>query len=389
MSANSATFDQLNILEREFRDAMAGPAEALPSFMDGWLPRLKYAARSGQPGRCAKLLTDAAFQLYLQGDRPPDAAAPIALAVLLAERQSDHDVLRRALIVQGLVLSVIHNTSAALDSLKRALDLSEQHDKHAAVAVAWMNIGICFLEATLDAEAAPCFIRAAEGAEEQSDQTVRRSFAARSYWGLSLCRSNRHDFAAALDWVRRGSDTLGAPWDHEHEQVKSLMEAHCGRILIRLGRIDEAQGHIALAQTFAERSGARRALLGAKLAAGLLAVFRGRFDSGIQALLECKVESGALTGALHDTLRDLTMAYDAAGRPDAALGAYRELIADTLRSRLVDLRYWVDGQGGRLQMSNFPEPMAAAADELNDLASRFRARLALVSHTVPSNLAGT
>ena len=84
---------------------------------------------AASPKRRVALLIDAAGQYYLHGQKVFNAVEPIALAVMLAEQQGDQAQLRRALSIQGLILTATRNTPDALRSLMQALDMAEGHAK--------------------------------------------------------------------------------------------------------------------------------------------------------------------------------------------------------------------------------------------------------------------
>ena len=143
------TQQQFEALEQELRRNISTPPADLPAFLDDWLRRLRSIPFSVLPSHRVPLLLDAAFQYYLHGQKVFNAVEPIALAVMLAEQSGDQVQLRRALSIQGLILTATRNTPDALSSLLRALDIAEGNQDDLGVAAVWGNIAVTFLEATL------------------------------------------------------------------------------------------------------------------------------------------------------------------------------------------------------------------------------------------------
>jgi tetratricopeptide (TPR) repeat protein len=365
----------LESFEQEFRAAVAGPPENFSGFLQGWLPRLRALRDVDSSATYINLLTEAAFQVYLTGDDVYSGVETAALAVILAERHGDLNLRRRALSLQGLVLNTARNTSAALDCTQRSLDLAQRLNHSLGIAVGWSNLGLCFLDASLFQEAERCYQQSVVLATDIPDPEHRASILSRALYGVSLCRSTLQDHAGALGFVERAIPALGEPSNHEFEQIRALIEAHRARLLLRIGRIEEARTAASAATDFAERSGARRAVLGARQVTALLEVYRGNHEQGLQELVACQQLSGHLKGTHDDALRDLTVAYGVAGRPDAALRTYRELIRSTERARMQAMRQQFEA-GHSAGVAPVEERRNA---ELAPLAARVARRLAETS----------
>ena len=84
---------QLEALEQELREKTNAPPADLPAFLDDWLRRLRTIPFSVAPARRVKLLTDAAAQYYLHGQKVFSAVEPIALAAMLAEQHGEQALL--------------------------------------------------------------------------------------------------------------------------------------------------------------------------------------------------------------------------------------------------------------------------------------------------------
>src|SRR5512136_2141045 len=131
---------RLDELEKELKQAISAPPADLPTFLDSWLARLRAVPFTANPKRRVALLIDAAGQYYLHGQKVFNAVEPIALAVMLAEQQGELTLQRRALSIQGLILTATRNTPDALRSLMQALDMAEGMRDETGTAAAWVNI---------------------------------------------------------------------------------------------------------------------------------------------------------------------------------------------------------------------------------------------------------
>jgi hypothetical protein len=123
---------QLDALERELRQGIATPPADLPAFLDDWLRRLRAIPFVVSPKRRVTLLIDAAGQYYLHGQKVFNAVEPIALAAMLAEQEGEQTQLRRALSIQGLILTATRNTPTRCVVL-RGRSISPKRKKIVAV----------------------------------------------------------------------------------------------------------------------------------------------------------------------------------------------------------------------------------------------------------------
>jgi putative two-component system response regulator len=318
--------DQLNALEQEFRQNIAAPPADLPAFLDDWLRRLRTIPFGITPRRRIVLLSDVANQYYQHGQRVFNAVEPIALAVMLAEQNDDQALLRRALSIQGLVLIATRNTPDALRSLMRALDIAESSNDGLGAVVAWVNIGIAFLEATLYTDARVSFERASSLAESNSDSAISSHALSKSLHGAAICSLYLHEYLQGIDACAAGLSLLSEPSDREQEQSLALVEATYAQLLLALHRIEEAASHASVARKMAAKSGSVRAKISASTVSGLVDVYKGNVDVGISRIVAVRDQSKILPGSYQDALRASVNAYETAGQPDRALSMNRELM---------------------------------------------------------------
>jgi putative two-component system response regulator len=317
---------QLESLEQELRRAIAAPPANLPAFLDDWLKRLRVVPFSVDAKRRITLLIDAAGQYYLHGQRVFNGIEPIALAAMLAEQQGELALRRRALSIQGLILTATRNTPDALRSLMQALDIAESLDDRVGVANVWLNIAVTFLEATLYTDARVCYERANDLGGRIEDATHGSYVRSRSLHGAAVCALYLHEYLQGVDACNEALELLSEPRDREQELLRALVEATFAQLLLSLNRSDDAAKHATLAREMAARSGAARAKISAATVSGLVEVYKGNVDMGISRIVAVRDQSKLLATSYQDALRASVSAYEKAGQPDRALSMNRELM---------------------------------------------------------------
>ena len=354
---------QLDALEQELRRNIASPPADLPAFLDDWLKRLRVVPFTASPKRRVALLIDAAGQYYLHGQKVFNAVEPIALAVMLAEQQGELTLQRRALSIQGLILTATRNTPDALRSLLQALDLAEGIREETGTAATWVNIAITFLEATLYNDARVCYERADTLAKQVSDEGQSINLRSRALHGAALCGLFLHEYLQGIDACKSALELLADPKDREQEQVRALVEATFSQLLLATNRIPEAAEHATVAREMAARSGAVRAKISAATVSGLVEVFKGNVDVGISRIVAIRDQTKILPGVYEDALRVSVSAYERAGRPDRALSMNRELM---MHVRNMHRDAIMQQQQQHLQRLGLPDPDAASLRLLED-----------------------
>jgi putative two-component system response regulator len=317
---------QLDALEQELRRNAASPPADLPSFLDDWLKRLRSIPFSASPQRRIALLIDAASQYYLHGQKVFSAVEPIALAAMLAEQNGEQAHLRRALSIQGLILTATRNTPDALRSLMSALDLAESMADSYGIASVWVNIAATFLDATLYTDARVCFERAEAMARAIDDEGQQAYLRSRALHGVALCCLVLNEYLQGVEACQEALQLLREPRDREQEQVRSLIEATYAQLLLGLNRVEDAAAHAAVARQMATMSGALRAKISAATISGLVEVYKGNVDVGISRIVAIRDQSKILSGSYQDALRASVDAYEKAGQPDRAISMNRELM---------------------------------------------------------------
>jgi putative two-component system response regulator len=363
---------QLDALEQELRRNIASPPADLPAFLDDWLRRLRVVPFSASPKRRVALLIDAASQYYLHGQKVFNAVEPIALAAMLAQQQGEQTLLRRALSIQGLILTATRNTPDALRSLMQALDIAETTADEVGVAAVWGNIAVTFLEATLYIDARLCYERSGDLATSVTDPNVSASIRSRALHGAALCSLSLNEYLQGVRASEMALDLLREPSDREQEQMRALIEATFAQLLLALNRVDEAVAHSVLAREFAVKSGAARAKISAATISGLVEVYKGNVDVGISRIVAIRDHSKILAATYQEALRASVTAYEKAGQPDRALSMNRELM---MHVRNMHRDAIMQQQQQHLQRLGLPDPDTASLRLLEDKDEALRQKL--------------
>jgi putative two-component system response regulator len=363
---------RLDELEQELKQAIAAPPADLPAFLDAWLARLRTVPISASPTRRIALLIDAAAQYYLHGQRVFNAVEPIALAVMLAEQEGEQAQLRRALSIQGLILTATRNTPDALRSLLQALELAERIEDVKGVAAAWVNIAVTFFDATLYNDARVCYERGAATASSIEDPALGVYLKCRALYGAAQCDLYLHEYLPGVEACDLALQLVEDPKDREQEQLRALIEGTYAQLLLALHRIEDAAVHAAVAREMAAKSGAARAKISAATVSGLVEVYRGNVDVGISRIVAARDQSKILASSYHDALRASVNAYEKAGQPDRALSMNRELM---MHVRNLHREAIMQQQQQHLQRLGLPDPDAASLRAIEDKDEALKRKL--------------
>ena len=218
---------QLDALEQELRRNIASPPADLPAFLDDWLKRLRGVPFTANPKRRVALLIDAASQYYLHGQKSVQCGRTYRARGDAGGAKGEQTQLRRALSIQGLILTATRNTPDALRSLMQALDIAERTRRYTSASQpSGCNIGVTFLEATLYTDAR-VMLRASRIARSDIDDDglqVRQSRSGSLAWGRSMQPFPARVPARVSTRARRRSNSLLA-------SEGSRTGAACGRLI--------------------------------------------------------------------------------------------------------------------------------------------------------------
>ena len=344
---------ELAAVERDVQANLSAPVEDC-------LKRLRQIPFSAQPARRVALLIDITWQFHHHGQRPFSGVEPIALAVMLARQHELHALLRRALSIQGLVLTSTNNTTDALRSLMEALDLGESLGDPLAVSAAWINMANTFFEATLFNDARICHERGVSILYSQPDSAMTRSFAARGLHGSSLCSLFLHEYLKGIETSEEAVDLLREPQDREEEAARADAESTYTQLLLATNQVDKAAERAEIARKMAERSKSVRAIITASTAQGLVEVFSGSLDVGLSRIVKMRDQARILPS----TLGPGAAVRLAPNRPDRAISMHRELMMHVRKAHKEAI---LQNQTLHLKRLELPE---AATEDLTALEQR-------------------
>ena len=317
---------ELAAVERDVKANLLSPAVDTPAFLEDCLRRLRDIPFAVETPRRVACLIDIAWQYHHHGQKIFSAVEPIAMAVMFARQINAEPLLRRALSIQGLILTATSNRIDASRALMEALELGEKLGDPLAVSAAWINMGITNFEATLFDDARECSERGVSIVYGLPDTPLTRSFAARGLHVSALCSLYLHEYLKGITTSEDAVELLRNPQDREEEAARALAEATYTQLLLATNQVAKAAERAAIAQTMAERSKSVRAVIAATTVQGLVEVFSGNLDVGLSRMVEVRDQARILPAALRQTLQASVVAYERANRPDRAISMHRELM---------------------------------------------------------------
>jgi putative two-component system response regulator len=364
--------DELSRIADDLQRNLTAPVPDTPAFLDRCLSRLKAVPHSVSPPKRIAVLFDVAAQYYFHGQKVFSGVEPIALAVMLSDQAGDKSQLRKALNLQGLILSATNNLTDAVNSLLRALDLAEQLGEQYFVVAAWINIATAFSDATLFTDARVSFERALAMACELPDSAEARYAAAKALHGSAFCSLRLHEYLRGLDSVEEAIALLQEPTNRDQEQARVLTESTYVRLLLATNRIEEAVARSEYARAMAERAKSARASLSAASTRGLVEVYSGHQDVGLSRIAGAVEQARKHSDLLYETLQASVLGFERAGKPDRAVSAHREVM---MRMRRANQEAIELHQALHLQRLQLPAPDAAGLEALEATDEKLKANL--------------
>lgn len=363
----------LAAVERDVKANLSAPAADTPAFLEDCLRRLRPIPFDVESPRRVSCLIDIAWQYFHHGQRVFSAVEPIAMAVMFARQIGSEPLLRRALSIQGLVLTATNNRTDALRALIEALELGEKLGDPMAVSAAWINMGITYYEATLFNDARECNDRGVAIVYGLPDSPLTRSFAARGLHGSALCSLYLHEYLKGIETSEEAVDLLREPQDREEEAARALAEATYTQLLLATNQVNKAAERAAIAQTMAERSKSVRAVITATTVQGLVEVFSGKLDVGLSRMVDVRDQARILPATLRQTLQASVVAYERAERPDRAISMHRELMMHVRKAHQEAI---IQHQAQHLRRLQLPESGTEALEALEVTDGTLQQKLA-------------
>jgi putative two-component system response regulator len=277
-------------------------------------------------------------------------ALPVAQAVLdQASVAGDVVLERRAATVCGLLAGDMIDVVTAVSYQLRALKLAQAAGTLRDTALIWNNIGLAFSAAGNGMLAIQCYRRALATVEgEPNAHSIRRTAGS----NLANMLHNRGDYEEGLRY-----GTLAQRAEQQADAVTDplgtiLLRRNLIRLLVAMGRLDEAKHLVDEVADMASRLTEPRSLIAATIARGTYELAVGGTDIALTRLEGALAQARSVTGALHDALASVARAEEAAGHPERALLRLQELSDWVYRNAIdrardhVELAGVFEGVGG-------------------------------------------
>jgi putative two-component system response regulator len=255
---------------------------------------------------------------------------PAARAVEIARSLSDGALLRKALTFHGILLADSGNLPSAIEAYSAALDIAVDLEDPYVEGVVWNNLGTAFLYSAQYVDAINCFKRCLTLASRD----VRLvPVSAKASSNVALCCLFAEQYEAGISAVEAAIGQVGLPASANDFLSRVNSESNYCRLLLEVGRIDDAVLRSDLAKRFAMASHLQRAEHVAAIAEGLCDVYAGKTDIGLTRLQSALQQARVMKFSLRDALVAMVKAHDRAGNSQLALVHLRELLNVTRRTQ--------------------------------------------------------
>jgi response regulator RpfG family c-di-GMP phosphodiesterase len=248
-------------------------------------------------------------------------ALPLARALLAQARACGDRLLERyASSACGIFCADVGDPVGAIQHQVDALRLAG--DDRISASRAWNNIGLAMQVAGHSALAVRCYERALNAVEGVANAADVR------YGALSNLAQSQFDTAAYDEGLVSASLALASenPALSQRDPMMVLrLRRNLVRLLVAVGRVEDAEPHVLDAIHLAERVRTPRAMIAASLARAVYDLAVGDADVGLTRLDAALAASREVPGALRDTLGLVVRAEEMAGHSERALLRLNEL----------------------------------------------------------------
>jgi putative two-component system response regulator len=317
--------------------------------------------REELPAADLRALVDQVFAacraLYTQGRSDRGLLIARELRERLA-KVGDRAQLRRAHIMCGLMASDTGDIVGGIDDHVQALRMATADDDRASINTTWNNIGMALANSGSYENALRCFARALQVPTdgEEGRRTAYVAHSNHAYCCYHLGRWN-DGVAHALEALAVGSGAV-----EEADPTSAVfLRRNIVRLMVALGRIDEAQAHVGEATRIAARVPSKRARVAAELTRASLEMARGHSDVALTRLEHSLEQARELPSATRDALACIVRAEEEAGHPARALLRLEELSELIYRSGIERARRHVVAAGFRDAMLPFQDVLGPQA----------------------------
>ena len=284
----------------------------------------------------------------------------------LAERGGELVWRRRAATACGLLSADSGDIVAAIEYHVAALRHAHRESGPAGIAVVWNNLGQVMGISGHYELGSRCYRRALDAIAGVSGPAFSRFC---SYANLADCHFQLGTWAEGLEVAYRARSELTPEFREQDLHGAVTLQRSIVRLLVGLGRIEEARPHVAECVVLAERSGTARSAIAASITRAIHEQALGRSDLALTLLEGALARARLLPPALRDTLAAVVRAEEAAGHYERALLRMQELAEHIYRLA-------IDRARTHIELSDLaPRGRTGLEHEQDQMEARLTARL--------------
>ena len=324
---------------------------------NGLLRRMK----APQPVNEAEAASNVSLRMCqrLYGNARSFDALPFARAnLVLASYTNDQALVRRSHTACGLLLADTGDIVGAIEHHASALKLAAKADDRVEMSRVWNNIGSTFFATSEFAFAIACFRRVLALLHSESGPVFSRYTA---YGNLANGLFHTGEFQEGHQFAVRAMQEMTPAMEQMDPHNALLMHRNCTRLLVALGRLEEAKIQIESMAKMAARANSPRANIAAATTQAAYEMAKGNIDLGLTRLDQALVLSRSAPATLRDTLACVIRAEEQAGFPAQALVRLQELSDHVYRTAISQIRKHLE-LGATLDRPN------PAGDQANEQA---------------------
>lgn len=290
----------------------------------------------------AHVSSNAALRLcqQLYGNGRSFDALPFGRANLaLARHANDPALMRRAHTACGLLLADTADIAGAMDHHTQALRLAAKADDVVEVSRVWNNIGLALCVSGNFELATPCFERVLSILHTEKGPVFSRYAA---YANLAHCLFQTNHLREGERYAALGMLEMTPAMVQQDPLNAVFMHRNRARLLVALGRLDEAKAQVQATVEMAAKAGTPRAKIAAATAQAAYEMACGSTDLGLTRLDQALVLARSVPATLRDTLVCVIRAEEKAGFPAHALVRLHELSDHIYRTAIGQMRKHVE-----------------------------------------------
>ena len=312
-----------NALVTEIQKHVAKPGAETPAFLSAAYEALKTLSAQSPSSRLVEGLISIGHY-YALATNPAAGLAPAADAVAVARLCDNQPLWMKALRLKAWLLGDSGNFPDAVASVSDALTMARNAGDVTAECACWNSLGVYFHQAGQSKEAISYFDRAIELAGDDPDRRGYKDVA-RSNIGLAALDVGdiRRAFAAAQEAVADQSE----PKDAADADTRAMQEQMFARVLVEVGDVKRAEGHLKKAQKYAKLAGTERSRLVVAATQSLVEIASGHPDIGLTRMKKTLEDARSRSkGQLPALLSFAVTGYDRGNQPTVALSLMHELL---------------------------------------------------------------